>query len=724
MLADKLAPNNHSLTVFFGLGTYGFSVAHLLKRQKDQGRTTILSLLKAEPQRKKGILIQNRENISYVWLPRPKKTLLATTVLWRYLLKIQKAEIVKLAKKTVAKAAAAGKPFTSINLCLAGSLAEEEGVVLAAELAGIIQYLSKLLGQSVFKVAFLFLPESVSLPKALTTASSSFSSPDPASYNYQKGVPSFDITFLLSNIVSGGLIAEQQTVQLISEFMDILKEPKLQLELKERFSSLSEKVATFTLATLVYPVKQLKEKQIRAVVKQIIAETVINPDSSSFAFLADEFSAEENINLDSLLYELKQAVGQFTPAYLLLEAYPEKNKAVWLPRLTQYQTFLFQSVLPKAQGALKEKAEAIFIEWEQKLKQKLDELLQTPFGFKQAEDFLAALEQQLAKMKQTVLSQVKEPPAIDKKIKQLKVKLKEKILNFPDVEAVVLRLSAFFLLFIFGGRQVIIELRQLPPHFINPQFLPSADFAYLGGLVLVAIGWLSYKLQELRLFRTKDAIANLLEQHYQELLDKEAKAILICLLSKDAALQSKFRFRGTFLTVLGEYDEKIKKLKRAYVKLYQTLERNPIVLKESAVKHYLIPEANISYKLGHYHPAQEFELFLAAGGHRDWAALNSRKLYSRWHNYCSQGLKFYDQLTADEIFSSLPPEMQLNLLEKLRKSAYFYLRTSSGWPNLTEILLINTAQQKQPFLPKHLTVIPSALDKIVYLKLSYPLSFA
>jgi len=732
----KVSQDYRTVTILFALGAYGAYVAQLFQAQKNQQKTVVY-LFKAQPERKKGLVVQSRFETAHIWLPKPRKTLLATATLWRYLLKLKQAEITALAKKILAKEAKKGGQL-NINLCLAANLAETEGSILTTELLTLVSYFTKLLGPKLLKVAFLLLPEAlVTQEEAAVYVKKGLLKTVPATLS-RVAKEGYDITFLLSTVTAAGLVTTRQTAQLVNEFMQLLLEPKFQAELKERFAGLSTKLATFTLSTLVYPLDWLREQQIKKVVKEVIEQTVVNAEAN-FHFLATEFCAEENININSWLTALQQAALNLKPTFMaVVGSYPDKNIAAWPQKLANYKAFLLNSSLLKAKQAIKEKAQELLVDWQKLLQQKLDDIMQSPFCFKQAEDFLNGLEQLLATGRQKVVNQLKKPLPAEKRIARLDLRLRERIANFPHFEAVILRLAAFYFLFVFGVQQMLIELKQLPPHLLNPKFLPAPRAAYFAGLSLLLVGWLKFKLDEVKLLKTKDAFIALLERVYQEEIDREAKQTLITLLAQpqDSAVQERFLLLAaagnqdysfslpeTFLTLIKEEQKKIKRFKLEYLKLYQALKRQPQMLKATAVRKFILPEGNISYKLGSYQPEQEFELFLAAGGHKDWDQLSRQKLYQRWRNYCLQGLKFYEQLTATEIFLSLTLTQQTELLAQLRNAAYFYLKINSGWPNLTEVLFVNAPNfQDYAHQPKYLTVVPATIDKIVYLKLSYPLT--
>lgn len=726
------------VTIFLALGAYGSSVAQLFKPQKNKQKTVVY-LFKSQNERKKGLVIENRLEKVNILLPKPRKTLLATTVLWRFLLKQKQAEIAATAKKILAKEAKKGRQL-KVSLCLAANLEETEGTILTAELLPLVQYLAKPLGVEVLKVVFLLLPEALlGQEEAALNAPKKVLLKLAAKTLTTVAKNPIDICFLLSTVTAAGPVTITQTAQLINEFMQLLREPKFQAELKERFASLKSKQATFTVSTLVYPFDWLREQQIKKVVKEVIEQSVVNAEAD-FHFLASEFCTEENINVHYWLGQLQQAALNIKPTFTdVVGSYPDKDITAWPQKLANYKTFLLNSSLLKAKQAIKEKAKELLVDWQKLLQQKLEEIMQTPFCLKQTEDFLNGLEQMLTTGWERVANQLKKPLPAEKRIARLDLKLRERIANFPHLEAVLLRLVAFCFLFVFGVKQMLLELKQVSPHLLNPQFLPTPRAAYFAGLSLLLVGWLKFKLDEVKLLKTKDAFISLLERVYHEEIDWEAKQTLMMLLAKPGGHSEQATFsllakqgsegyalglQETFLTLIKKEQAKVKRFKLEYLKLYQTLKRQPETLKATAVLKFILPEGNISYKLGSYQPEQEFELFLAAGGHKDWDQLSRQKLYQRWRNYCLQGLSFYEQLTVTEIFLSLTLEQQAELLAELRNTAYFYLNIDGGWPNLTEFLLINAPNfQGYGFhQPKYLSIMPASITKIVYLKLSYPLT--
>lgn len=547
----------------------------------------------------------------------------------------------------------------------------------------------------------------------------------------QERWPLYDHCFFLSSVNPHSPLVLSEVEDLVADFLFLSLFSEIKPVLDEILEGAEPPFATFGLAGLTYPAEALINEEASRFALEMIEREFLGFPRGDAKRESQEFLKVENINLEGLYWSLVNLEGLSILEEIKVDPliFQEVEMKFWPDRIASYDAFLANEKTKKQIEKVRQNLINIATNLKVNLQKKVDDLLSSNPSLEEAHSFLENLLEILSELKTKALRRKEEILRTIPSLAEKNANLGHQIQNLPSMEAILSRWAIGGLVAFYFTLRALKLLRQVPPKYFHPGYIPPTTPTLLFLVFAVLLGvWLTFKRAEAKLFRARQDYLESVEKRHRYMVDYWVHRALVWLLggeSADLSLQNVSNLKE----VIEDELKKLENLRKIYLQTVQTLkEEKPSFFSFSKVRRNLFSFVekpfDLRYKKGRYSLSQEALLFLNSGVHHDWRGLDKDELLTQIKNFSRQGLLFAHSLSIKNFLKQVGAEgLNLSIIfESLRKASQPYLALVPKTPRISRLVAIEDPSDSP--LEGATAVYNSDHQTFWYFQLGYPVAIS
>ena len=504
----------------------------------------------------------------------------------------------------------------------------------------------------------------------------------------------YDQVFFVSEGNAGGLIDQEGSADLISEFVGLMLEPDFAVAVADILHVTRADSASFGLTSVVHPVKRLIADESARFSRELINTGLLSAGDAPFYRLADEYIKSERLTVDALFGKLTTDTDGVVMDKIDIDSLMLTNVPMgfWPDRIASYSGFLGRERVPGLINKVEINLAGLSAEIGAGLRAKVDELMSEPLALEKTREFIVRLSEKADELKANAERARQEVTSRVPDLAAYHDALVERIQNLPSLSAVAGRTFLMTTLIFFFTLRFIDILRGLPDQYFDPRYLPPpVPAAVLACLITVISAWLIYRRAEHGLFQTREAYQHAVGVKYRLALKHHAFQVLSWWLGGSGLDELAERGLTSFKSIVANEQAAVVRINRLYLQINDQLKAETVDIGDNRVRRSVFSafgqEADLRYKKGRYNLADETEQFTVFG-HTGWRSLELTELHGRLTEFCRRGLDFIDNRSLDSLFVDFSGKRHVStgVIEEMRRAAQPYIAVAGGLPHVIELV--------------------------------------
>ncbi len=497
----------------------------------------------------------------------------------------------------------------------------------------------------------------------------------------------YESVFLFSEAGAGNVMDEQGSIDTVGEFAGLMLEPDFGVAVDEILDVSGARFASFGVASIVHPVKDIVFQEYRRFAKELISDGLLAARDEPHYRLADEYVKQEDLNIDRLYGQLTagregNVFEQVSQGSLDLH---RAARSAWPDRINAHEDYLREKKLPNLIKKLERNLMAIGEESKCSLSSRLDELMSESSALDKAAGFIDRLETRVEELKVQAGSREKEAQGREPDTAARKEQLVSRIQGMPGLAAIISRGFVVAMLMYFFALRFVDVLHNLPNRYLDERYLPADQPSAVAAAALTALFfWLLYRRDEQAVTRAKDGYLAAIATKCRIDLDARVYRLLGRWLGGPAP--------PSFLSRIESEREALVNVNKSYLKIGDQLAADGEPALESRARQSVFAafgreDVDLRYKKARYDLGAESEQF-AMYGHQNWRELRLTELRQRLEEYCLRGLTFIDQRSIDKLLLDLAPNREAmgHFLDDMRRHSQPMASLAAQAPPSAEII--------------------------------------
>lgn len=523
--------------------------------------------------------------------------------------------------------------------------------------------------------------------------------------------PLFDNCFLVSPINSNGILDQEGSMDMVVEFL-FLSLTESKVAMNELFRNESGALATFGLSSLVYPAMEVTRFEATRFISRLISGEILREDDGLPGGGVSRFLKENRLNLTGMRTRMDAfEEGSITDQVRIDPLYFSQVKMrYWPDRVSSYDTYLENEKTRELLGCLENNLSQTYAEAKTIIKNKVNRMIISEPGIDKTRRFLLDMRKQVhelhARAVRTQDESLKTPPPLDR----YKKALTQTIKNMPGPGALSGRLILLCTMLYFIAVNTIRLLKRIPKKYFDTDFLPPEHLVAVVFVALTAaLGWMTYKRAESKIYRLRGEYLNEVEKKHRYIIDWWMGRNVTLLFGDSKSKRLSDRHITSLIGLINEEIAAIDRFKKKYMEILETLGKNPVGFPGSKIRRPIADafgiKINIDYKRGHYQLDEEAANFLAAAGHSGWRNLKKEELEKRLTEYVLRGYRFAHVTGVQQVISELTAEGDSfeKVLSDLRSHSSPYLALVPSVPRPVEMLVLASPSNQSWLGGKHIS---------------------